>query len=277
MYRSALPLLYSRTNYKLFLNAAVADVDLRVQQLASLADYFSPFLRPVPLRAPFGESMLVVAPHQDDEVIGCGGALALQVRSGRKAFVVLVQDGGGEYQEAGLSRPAMCELRNEESRRAVRMLGIDPPQFLGHPEVRPAADRIAASFRQLISERNVDVIFTPWLLDGHPDHREVNYALAQALADLNWKGRVLGYEVWGLCIPNVIVPIDEVMDLKVRMLACYDFANKALDYVNSTKGLNMYRSRLLAAGTCSHAECFFEAPAEEFISLAGRVKAVERC
>src|SRR5437868_4739139 len=92
-YRSVLPLLYARSNFKLFLKVAFGDIDLKMQQLASVTDYFSTFIRPIPIQAPFGDSLLVLAPHQDDEAIGCGGALALQVRSKKNAAVVLLHDG----------------------------------------------------------------------------------------------------------------------------------------------------------------------------------------
>jgi hypothetical protein len=88
--------------------------------------------------------------------------------------------------------------------------------------------------------------------------------------------RVFGYEVWGLCIPNVIVVIDEVMELKLTMLSYYESANKALDYTHSTKGLNMYHSRMLGSGLCEYVERFFEIPAHEYIELVGRVHAAEK-
>src|SRR5262249_3059711 len=89
-YRTVLPILYGRSQFKLFLKAALGDIDLRVQALASQTDYFSTMVRAVPIQAPFGKSMLIVAPHQDDEIIGCGGALALQVRAGKPANVVIL-------------------------------------------------------------------------------------------------------------------------------------------------------------------------------------------
>ena len=276
VYRNMLPLLYTQQRFKLFLKTTVENRDLRLLELASLTDYFSNFVRPIPIRAPFGDSMLVVAPHQDDDTIGRGGALALQVRAGRPACIVLVQDGADGHDELGMTRHDLVALRNEESRRAAALLGIEPPRFLGHANLTASALQSSEELREIIVDRKVDAVFTPFLLDGHPDHRTTNYILADALRRIDWEVRVFGYEVWGLCIPNVIVAIDDVMQHKLNMLACFEFANKALDYTHSTKGLNMYRSRLLGSGMCKYAECFFEVPRQEFIELVDRVRAAEQ-
>jgi hypothetical protein len=123
----------------------------------------------------------------------------------------------------------------------------------------------------------VDAVFIPFVLDGHPDHRSANFILAAALKKIAWNVRVLQYEVWGLCIPNVILVIDDVMDLKVEMLNQFHFANSALDYTNSTKGLNMFHSRMLGAGMCRYAERFFELPRTEYIELVERVQGAIPC
>jgi LmbE family N-acetylglucosaminyl deacetylase len=274
-YRSLLPLLYARTNFKLFLKTTFADMDVRVQQLASLTDYFSNSVRSIPIRAPFGRSMLVVAPHQDDEAIGCGGALALQVRAKGAASIVILQDGADGHEELGLKRQDMVSLRNEESRRASRVLGIEPPRFLNHPNLASVLREAAEELRNILIDKRVDAIFLPFLLDNHPDHRTANYIAAEALKSVDWDVRVFGYEVWSLCIPNVIVVIDEVIDQKISMLSCFDFANKAVDYVQSTKGLNMYHSRMLGAGICKYAERFFEVPKDEYIELIQKAQTAE--
>ncbi|HEY2842878.1 MAG TPA: PIG-L family deacetylase [Bryobacteraceae bacterium] len=275
-YRAALPMLYARSRFKLFLSSTFGDLDLRRQQLASLTDYFSSAIRPLPIRAPFGKSMLVVAPHQDDETIGCGGALALQVRSGSAAAIVMVHDGADGHDDVGMDRKTLVELRNEESRRAAGVLNLAPPVFLNHPRLSESFAQAAEELRSILAERKVDAVFTPFLLDGHPDHRTTNQILAAALEKIPWDVRVLGYEVWGLCVPNVLVIIDDVIEDKLKMLSCFTFANQAVDYVHTTKGLNMYRSRLLGAGECRYAECFFEVPREEFIDLARRVQAAAK-
>jgi len=91
-------------------------------------------------------------------------------------------------------------------------------------------------------------VFTPFVLDTQPDHRRANYIVAEALRKVDWNIRVLGYEVWGFCVPNVIVAIDDVMELKLRALACFEFANRAVNYTWSTQGVNMYRSRFTEVG-----------------------------
>lgn len=273
LYRLLWPILYRRSQFKLFLKVTLGDIDLRLQKLASLSDYFSGMVVPVPLKAPFGNSMLIVAPHQDDEVIGCGGVMALQASSGKSVQIVLVQDGADGFEETGMSRAQLMELRNEESRRAAAVVGLTP-RFLNYERLLESAPQAVADLVKILTDSKVDVVLTPYLLDGHPDHQSTNILLAEALKSVPWPVRVMGYEVWGLCIPNVLVNIDSVIEQKLEMLRCFTFANNALDYVNTTKGLNMYRSRLYAAGRCEYVECFFEVPREEFIALVERVKSV---
>jgi LmbE family N-acetylglucosaminyl deacetylase len=274
-YRAVLPVLYARTNFKLFLKTSLTEYDRRVRQLASMTDYFSTFVRAIPIHAPFGDSMLVVAPHQDDETIGCGGALALQVRAKKSACVVLLHDGADGHDELGMTRPQLVALRNQESVRAAAVIGMEPPVFLSYPDLKASSDTAAEALRGIIADRKVDAVFIPFMLDGHADHRKANYILAAALKKIDWNVRVFGYEVWGLSIPNVIVVIDSVIEQKLDMLRCFDFANKAVDYVNSTQGLNMYHSRMLGSGVCKYAERFFEIPSLEYIELVERVRAGE--
>jgi hypothetical protein len=273
LYRVAVPLFSGRKQFKLFLNPTLRDVDRRMLSLASVADYFTAFVRPVVVTAPFGKSMLILAPHQDDEAIGCGGALVLQVRTGNAAAIVLLQDGADGHEELGMSRQALTELRNEESRRAAAAVGVDTPVFFGHARLAESVPQASEQVRGIIRERKADAVFVPFVLDAHPDHRWANYILAEALKGIDWNVRVFGYEVWGLCIPNVLVVIDGAIEEKMRMLSCFTWANSAIDYAHSTKGLNMYHSRMLGAGECRFAERFFELPRKEYIELVERIRA----
>ncbi len=173
-----------------------------------------------------------------------------------------------------MTRDALVSLRNQESRRACAVLGIEP-RFLNHSNLAASSRQAAEELRSILIEKRVDAVFVPFVLDGHPDHRTANYILAEALQAVDWNVRVFGYEVWGLSIPNVIVVVDEVMDQKIEMLSHYAFANKAVDYVHSTKGLNMYHSRMLGAGMCKYAERFFEVPRREYVELVAKIQSVD--
>src|SRR5436190_24069407 len=72
-----------------------------------------------------GERLLVLAPHPDDEVIGCGGLVALHLREGRKVRVVVATDGG----QAG-----DAATRQRESRAALASLGDAEIEFLNFPD-----------------------------------------------------------------------------------------------------------------------------------------------
>lgn len=160
-YRAALPLLYARTNFKLFLKGTFTGLDDHARRLAAVSDYFSSSIRAIPIRAPFGNSMLVVAPHQDDETIGCGGALALQVRAGKPAHIVILQDGADEYVDLGIARQDLMARRNEESRRAAAVLGIEP-RFLNHADLAADASQAAGELRGILIEQRVDAVFVPF-------------------------------------------------------------------------------------------------------------------
>ena len=95
-----------------------------------------------------GERLLVLAPHPDDEVIGCGGLIALHVREGRQVRVVVVTDGA----EAG-----NATVREEESRRALRLLGNIQCDFLGFHDRRLAEESDALKNRM----REILIDFKP--------------------------------------------------------------------------------------------------------------------
>ena len=64
-------------------------------------------------------SVIVFAPHPDDEVFGCGGAIALHVQAGHAVHVILLTSGefgspegsGEDYAQARLKESAQAELK----------------------------------------------------------------------------------------------------------------------------------------------------------------------
>ncbi|MEX1258877.1 MAG: PIG-L deacetylase family protein [Gemmatimonadota bacterium] len=273
LYREFVPLLYGRTNYKLFLQRSLESLDARVAAILCATNVLPAVIRPVPIRAPFGRSMLVVAPHQDDEMIGCGGAMILQRRAGSALAVVFTQDGGDEHAEDGRTRAEQVALREGEATAVARELGIAPPRFLRYLHLSGEEERAAAAdLREEIERTRADVVFVPFFLDYNLHHQRTNFALAEALAETTLRPRVMGYEVWGLTVPNVIVNIDETQEEKRRLLGLHASQMSGKDYVHGITGLNMFHSLHFGAGECRFAERFFEIPAEDYVRVVRAVR-----
>lgn len=267
-YRTFWPFLYRRTHYKMFLKTTFQDLDERIRYQLCATDMLSSVVKPIPVEAPFGQSMLVLAPHQDDEIIGCGGAMLLQARTGRPVHTVFLQDGGDEHAADGLSRDEMIAIREGESRRVAAAAALPEPTFLRWPRLEPPhTEEIARQIGTELDRTKADAVFAPFVLDNHPDHRWTNLALARALKAHTAPVRVYGYEVWGLCIANTAVVIDSVMKRKQELLAMYESQVEGTDYTHCVTGLNMYHSRPFGAGTCKFVENFFECPSTEFVTV----------
>lgn len=120
--------------------------------------------------------LVVVAPHPDDEVLACGGLLAVAAARGHLTLVVSVSD--GEASHAGSAQWTVQRLRDRrrlEWAEGLRRLGLNPCDHvrLALPDGAVHAHRHALRSRlqSLLSKR--DVVVTTYRHDGHPDHETV--------------------------------------------------------------------------------------------------------
>jgi N-acetylglucosamine malate deacetylase 1 len=206
---------------------------------------------------PAAENVLVLAPHMDDETIGCGGTLAKHAARGAAVTVVFLTDGG-----------SLAETRKREAHLALSALGIRRLEFLdapdGHLNSTPAlADRL----RAIIGENRFDIVYLPFFLEEHPDHRAASQVLLDATQGSHDRLQCLGYEVWTPLFPNCLVNIDETAQLKRAALAQYRSQLAEADYVHTQFGLNAYRSAALLGGTCRYAEAFCALSLEQYRDL----------
>ncbi|MHA6346881.1 PIG-L deacetylase family protein [Roseivivax sp. CAU 1761] len=144
--------------------------------------------------------ILVLAPHPDDETLGCGALLAAAF-AGPGAHVVCMSDGAASHPGSAEWPPhRLAALRAEEMRRAVARLGGGPQDvsFLGEPDggmVRPErfpalASRIAERARRIGAQS----IFVTAPTDPHCDH-QASAAIAR-LAAAETGARLFFYPVW---------------------------------------------------------------------------------
>lgn len=134
---------------------------------------------------PLGSRAVIIAPHPDDEVLGCGGIMQLLAAAGRPLQLISVTDGSASH--PGSQRwtvERLSVVRPQESAEALRRLGL-PMHSLkwlrgGFTDTQVAAQEIELSEFIAGYLHASDVVFTTWRQDGHSDHEAVGRASVEA-------------------------------------------------------------------------------------------------
>jgi LmbE family N-acetylglucosaminyl deacetylase len=166
-----------------------------------------------------GGPLLVVAPHPDDEVLGCGGLLAEAFAQSRAVHVAVMTDGAASHRS--VPPAVMRERREAETLRAIEALGgrADAVSFLrlpdgdlGSPAIMP---RAVAALACLLARQAPRTVVSPWQFDPHPDHIATAAAVSTALDRLAHRPLRLHYAVWAWARPAAIALPDSGIALDV--------------------------------------------------------------
>ena len=148
---------------------------------------------------------LVVAPHADDESLGCGGVIALLRQQGQTVSVLFVSDGSMSHPSSKRYPPkARRDLREGEALNALKILGVAPADvhFLRLPDTRvpvpSSADfgEAVALVREQLARLQPQTVLVPWRRDPHGDHRATWHLLQAAVKQLKAPVCWLEYPIW---------------------------------------------------------------------------------
>jgi LmbE family N-acetylglucosaminyl deacetylase len=150
---------------------------------------------------------LILAPHPDDESLGCGGLIAACCRAGRPPIVAILTDGGMSHPGSkAYPRERLVRLREAEARDAASVLGLPPDRlmFLREPDTNApragdAFDRVVMRLIGLVDRFDCSAILAPWRFDPHCDHEAA--AIIAAEVAMRLRIRHLAYPVWGWTLP----------------------------------------------------------------------------
>ncbi|GEM_PF-449969 len=213
--------------------------------------------------------VLVLAPHADDETLGCGGTLAALVDDGARLDVLVVSDGAGNEPDPE-ARRLVGERRLEETREALRRLGGGALRcaFLPDRGLSRAGASLSAALEGVLLATLPDLVFVPSPVELHPDHRAVAEAflslfsgdagrrLAAALPE---GARAAFFEVSQPFRPNVLVDVSRTIARKEAAVAAFVSQLEGHDYATFARGLGQYRRMSLPRSVTS-AEGFFVVP-----------------
>lgn len=170
-------------------------------------------------RPPRGR-VLLLAPHADDDVIGCGGTVCKHVEQGDPVRVLIAYDGLRGDPDRRFEPGEYLEMRRREARQAGKQLGFEDYVFLDYPEGHePGPQLLKAAALRLVEEVRgfaPDFVYAPWIGDCHVDHHVLARVARLALALVGFEGEAWGYEVWTPLVPTRIVDITDVYERKAR-------------------------------------------------------------
>ncbi len=149
----------------------------------------------------FGKT-LVVAPHPDDESLGCGGAIALLGKFGLEVSILVLSDGTLSHPNSvKFPKEKLRELRENEITQAAEILGVRSGKitFLRYQD-RSVPEQNSENFvpfveklKAFLTQENPQTIFVPWRRDPHPDHRAA-FQIVDAAKTENH--RIIEYPIW---------------------------------------------------------------------------------
>jgi LmbE family N-acetylglucosaminyl deacetylase len=208
------------------------------------------------------QRVLILAPHPDDESIGCGGTICLHAE--RRDWVHAVFLTAGERGIEGADPETTRAVREAEAAEALAVLGVAQSDCLRLPDLG-VADNLASGARRLaeiLAAHPPDLVYLPHPGEAHPDHEAALPLVRSAVGQAFRGGRrpeLRAYEVW-TPMPRYDWPedISRHMGKKLRAVRCYRSQLRAFRYDRAVRGLNQYRG-------CLAAHCRF---AEVFCSLA---------
>lgn len=194
------------------------------------------------------ETILVVAPHADDEVLGCGGAIARHVDCGDSVHILVVTIGADDV----FSRDYMNRIHQEMS-EAHRLLGVEQTKLLNFPAPRldtVSVSVLADAIRGVLTEIAPSVVYIPHYGDLHGDHLQVYRASLVATRPLNRNSprRILAYETlsetdWAspsgdnAFVPTVFIDITRQLSKKLAAMSCYQSQLKPPPYSRSLRSI----------------------------------------
>src|ERR1700677_2278394 len=167
-----------------------------------------------------GERPLILAPHADDESLGCGGLITACCERGQQPVVAILTDGAASHPGSRQYPPErLRQLRAQEARQAVATLGLssDNLVFFNYPDTAlPPGQAISERIAIVARDRGCSVMLAPWLHDPHCDHEAA--AILAREAARRAPCRLLSYPVWGwLLPPDHPLPVKHVAGYKLSI------------------------------------------------------------
>lgn len=218
-------------------------------------------------------SVLVVAAHPDDEVLGCGGTIARLAAAGTPVRVAILGEGvTSRYERREEADPALLDELRRRSAAAAAELGVPTPELFGLPDNRfdtlPLLE-VVKLVERLVDKHRPETIYTHHGADLNVDHAVVHRAVLTATRPLPGAAvrKLYAFEVassteWSfgsngsVFRPNVFRDISRTLETKVRAMELYESERKEYPHPRSPEALRAAARRWGSVSGVEAAEAF---------------------
>jgi LmbE family N-acetylglucosaminyl deacetylase len=199
---------------------------------------------------------LVLAPHPDDETLGCGGSIIKHVKAGSRVKILFMTDGNKGDFEARFGKDYV-NMRRHAARQSMAILGVQDYEFWGFEDrgLYEVSEDILRRLEGVIGAFSPALIYTPSPYEAHPDHRALS-KIAMVLFEQTGI-QIIFYEVLMALYPNMLVDITLEMERKKEAIESYHTEIYYNDYVKKIESLNKFRTSTLPK-SISFAEGFVQ-------------------
>lgn len=205
--------------------------------------------------------VLVIAPHADDEALGCGGTIIKHKKAGDQVAVCIITkphfpDWSQEY----------IDNRIKEIQNAKEALKVDQTfqldfkaaqvDSVAHKDLNKAIGDVIAQFEP-------EIIYIPYGKDLHKDHQLV---FVSCLVACRYRAiKILAYETlsetdiyptFSEFFPNVYINVTEAMQDKIKAMQCYSSEVKAWPHPRSLEAIKICAQKRGSESGCDFAEAF---------------------
>ena len=209
-----------------------------------------------------GQRVVVIAPHPDDEVLSCGGAIKRHIEAGDSVRVVFVTDGrkSGALRK---SQEAMAEIRRAEASASAQAWGFEP-DWLNFPEGSWDIEALCSILRARFKNDPPDIVYAPSRMDYHAEHIRTADAVSGWLTDLP----ELTVRIYATQVPLTALLTNIVMDVtdleQLLLSSSVVYRSQAGNFPRMNR-LRQYTAARYRRGTL--AESFLELSGERYRDL----------